>query len=233
MHKRFVLFGLLVVAFAALTSPALASNTNCSGTLVGTYDDVTVQQNDSCTLTAAATITGNVSVKQNAYFEADGTSIAGDIKGDKALTIFTHDGASAKKVEARDTFQVYLFDSSFSDNVKIEKTTQVVNLCGNTVGKDVEVKKSGQDILIGDPFTIDCAGNSIGGNLKVEENNTDVELILRGNSVGKDMKVKKNTGPSDKAVEGNTVGETLECKENAPPFTAAGNTAAEFKGGQC
>jgi hypothetical protein len=73
----------------------------------------------------------------------------------------------------------------------------------------------------------------VGHNLKVNENNTDVELIVRGNIVGNDMQVNKNKGPSDKAVESNTGGHRLECKENVAPFTASGNPGWEEKKGQC
>ncbi len=46
---------------------------------------------------------------------------------------------------------------------------------------DVEVTDSGIDILVGDPKTVDCAGNTVSkGDVEVNHNRADVEFVVRG-----------------------------------------------------
>ncbi len=208
-----------------------AWDATCNSVLVGgTYNDVTVPEDGICVLDGV-TVEGKVKVERNAYLEIDGGSVAKDVKADKALTVYVHDGAVIDHyLEAKQTQQLFAFDSTITDGkLKAEKTPfefGAVYVCGMTVQKgDIEVKKSGSDILIGDPLTQDCTGNSVlDGSVTIEDNRTDVELIVRGNSISKDLKVKDNKGPSEKAVESNTGGKTLECKGNESPFSASGNT---------
>jgi hypothetical protein len=103
------------------------------------------------------------------------------------------------------------------------------------VRRGVEVKRSGRDILIGDPQAVDCAGNVIGrGDLRVLNNSTNVELVVRGNKLRRgDLEVKGNTGTSEKFVQGNRGGRRLTCRGNANPFADSGNAGWDKKSGQC
>ena len=42
------------------------------------------------------------------------------------------------------------------------------------------------------------------GNVRVRDNVTDVELVVRGNRIRGNLRVSGNTGPSGKFVQGNT-----------------------------
>ena len=103
-----------------------------------------------------------------------------------------------------------------------------------TVQGSIEVERSARDILIGDPQAVDCAGNLVKrGDISVEDNFTDVELVVRGNRSSGGPQVKRNAGPADKFVQDNVVGDILSCKGNSTPFTASGNTGWNKAFGQC
>jgi hypothetical protein len=204
----------------------------CSEALTGiTTDDVLVPVNGSCTLTDS-TVSGNVFVSAGGFFQATGTDIAGRVKARDALTLFIDTGSTVgRSVSADGTAQVFVFNATVGE-IEVEGTTEVVQVCGTQVGDDVEVERSGFDILVGDPLAQDCAGNNVGDDVEVERNDAQIELVVRGNTIGDDLDVNRNTGPADKVVENNTGGGTLECFDNEAPFTAAGNVFAQVRG-QC
>ena len=236
MKKLFLAFGVMSVLVLAFASSAFAApNLNCTGVVVGgTYNDVTVPDNQACQLNGTI-VENNAKAKHNSYLEINGGSVGHDVTGDNSTTVYLHDGVTvANNVNTKKTQQALLFDSSAKGiNVNdTPKTFGQVNVCGMSVSADLVVQNSGSDILVGDPLTVDCAGNSVGDDLKVLKNQTDVELIVRGNSVNHDIQVNDNKGPSDKAVESNTAGHKIDCHGNQAPFTASANTAPEKKN-QC
>lgn len=232
------LLAVAVVAMLAMAPTASASGgtTTCNGTFTGaTFNNISVPTDGTCIL-IASDVNGSVFVGKRAYFEASATTIDGSVTGLFAGTIFLHDGTSVGgSVTGFLTQQIYLFDSSANNVTVIGSPTAdgIVNLCGNNVNRDVTVVFSGTDILIGDPLTIDCGGNTIGDDLYVVANKVEVELIVRGNTIGDDATVSYNKGPADKAVEGNIGGDRLSCKGNTSPFTAALNVGWNSKSGQC
>ena len=112
---------------------------------------------------------------------------------------------SVATVNANKTTQVFLFDGSVGGNVQAKSITGSgsghVQVCGMTIGKNVQIQKAGTDILVGDSLA-GCGGNTIGGNLQITNNFTDVELDVRDNTIAKNLTVSQNKGPSDKFVEG-------------------------------
>jgi hypothetical protein len=108
-------------------------------------------------------------------------------------------------------------------------------VCGITVQGGIEVEDSGRDILVGDPLADDCAGNVVKrGDVVIEDNDTDVELVVRGNTIKRgDLKVRHNTGSADKFVQDNVGGDDLSCKGNTANFTVSGNTGWDKRLGQC
>ena len=68
----------------------------------------------------------------------------------------------------------------------------------------------------------------------LEDNSTDVELVVRGNTVRRgDLVLRRNGGPSAKTVQGNTGRARLLCSGNAAPFAAVANTGWATALGQC
>jgi hypothetical protein len=100
---------------------------------------------------------------------------------------------------------------------------------------NINVERSGRDILVGDPLADGCPGNVVKrGDIEVEDNFTDVELVVRGNNIWRgDLDVKRNEGPSAKFVQNNEGGGRLDCRGNDAPFTASGNTGWDRMKGQC
>jgi hypothetical protein len=227
-----------VVSGLAATSTAAAADFQCAGTFTGqTFAKIVVPDNAVCTL-VGSTVTGDVKVMENAYFEANATSIQGSVKGSKALTIYAHDGSTiGKDVNVKQTSQLFLFDGDVDGNVQAKSSIQSfghVQICGMDIGRNVNVQKGGTDILVGDTLA-GCGGNSVGGNVLIQNNFTDVELVVRDNSISGKLTVSKNVGPSDKFVQGNTgSGKNIQCKNNGGPFAGSPNSGFVVKpGDQC
>ena len=188
----------------------------------------------TCTL-IDSTVAGDVRVGQAAYFEASNTDIGGTVKASNALTVYVHDGSTVGgSVRSYNTAQAFVFDSSVNDSIEVTRAEQT-NICGNTVATgDIRVNNSTRDILVGDPLTVGCSGNAVQqGDVKVEDNNDlDVELVIRGNTIFDDLEVIGNAGTAEKFVDANIGGDALRCFRNEVPFSATGNTSFDGSG-QC
>jgi hypothetical protein len=238
MRKLSIFPVVALIALLAISSPAAAGTKfQCEGVETGvTADHVVVPTDGACTLTGS-TVTGNVYVGRNAYFEATNTDIAGKVSAYRSQTVFINTGSTVGgSVRTDKTVQVFVFNATVGGDIDVNRTTEVVQVCGTTVTSgDVEITRSGLDLLFGDPATVDCAGNTVSeGNVEIEHNFTDVEFVVRGNTISiGDLEVNNNRGPVEKFVEDNTGGDELECFGNEEPFTAAGNTNWASQEGQC
>ena len=154
------------------------------------------------------------------------------------MTIFTHDGSTiGGNVKANSTTQVFLFDGSVGGSVQAGSSVTNdghVQVCGMTISKNVQIKKGGTDILVGDSL-VGCGGNTIGGDLQLTNNFTDVEFDVRDNTISGNLIASKNQGSSDKFVVNNTGGKKLQCDDNVAPFVGTPNSgwAAVKTGSQC
>ena len=228
-----LLAGVLVVAPAAQAS----SGSKCTATMSGKTikGDLVVPAGAACQL-INSTVRGDVRVRGGGYFQATNSTVRGDVKGKRSQTIFIEEGSTVKgDVDADRTSQVFLFDSAVSGSIAVQRADDKVNVCGMTVRKDVQIEHSGRDILVGDPQALDCAGNLVKrGSIQVEDNVTDVELVIRGNTIKRgDLDVKRNGGPAAKFVSSNVGGDRLACSSNSNPFTHLGNTGWNKRSGQC
>jgi hypothetical protein len=231
-------------------SPALAAGGTlaCNGTLTGSLSaGVVVPPNAVCVLTNA-TVPSDVNVEGNGYFEADNTKILGNVLGDHAETVYIHDGSRVGgKVETLGGAQLFVYNSAVNDDIRAENLTNKVEICGSTVssgGIDVEGLHAGgpgDEILIGDPLTAGCPGNTVGGGINVESNFTDVYFVIRGNALGSshplsrgNLSVTDNTGPSHKFVQssgGQTL--TLRCSNIGSPVVGGPSGTFWSIPGQC
>jgi hypothetical protein len=234
--------GLVAVAVTLLLATAAtasaAATRTCSGVQTGvTYrGDVLVPRGGTCTL-VNSTVRGDVKVLRGAYFQATRTIVREDVRSTEAQTVFVDTGSKVYgAVKAKRTIQVFVFNSTVTDDIEIERARQVAQVCGSAVRRgDLSVEHSGRDILVGDPEAEGCAGNTIRrGDLEVEDNFVDVELVVRGNTIRKgDLKVLKNKGPVPKFVEDNEGGDLLRCSRNSAPFFSSDNTRWDDERGQC
>jgi hypothetical protein len=247
MKKALCAFAVCAVASLAMTSSALANGgyhsppppTTCNGTLTGVTinNNVVVPDNGTCIL-IASTVNGNVSVKKHSYFEANASTINGSITSFRSTTVFVHDGTKSKSISAFLTQQVFAFDSTITSGsltvIGSPISNGQINSCGmNVQHGNINVFFSGSDILIGDPLTLGCAGNTVNGEVNVSANYVQVELVVRGNTISDDLALFFNRGPAGKFVEANVGGDELVCKGNSSPFTAAANVGWNQKKGQC
>jgi hypothetical protein len=198
--------------------------------------DLIVPAGAVCLLTRV-TVRGDVTVRAGGFLQATHTTVRGDARGRRAQTLFFDAGSKVYgNLVADRTAQVFLFESRVEGRIDVRQASGKVNVCGNTVRGDIHVsKRSGPDILVGDPLAIDCPGNVVKrGDIVLEDNATDVELIVRGNTLGHgDLEVRRNGGPSAKFVENNNGKGRLVCVGNAASFTASGNTGWARLLGQC
>jgi hypothetical protein len=238
MRKSFVLVGVAALALLALSSPASAHSTSCNGTLSGQTisGDLVVPDGAVCTI-VNTNVGDDVWVGENAFFQATGSHISDRVEGDRSQTVFIDTGTTVGgEVEANRTAQLFVYNSTIDGRVEAWRSSDKVQICGNTIDGKVQVHRSGPDILVGDPLTVGCAGNTVtnGHKVVVQDNFTDVELVVRGNKIqGGDLTVNDNSGPSDKFVQDNTGGDKLDCFGNEQPFTASGNTGWNDQRNQC
>ena len=252
LSKPLAALGVLSIVLLATASPAAARrhgkhrNGNlhqrhkafrCDGVFSGlTVRAVLVPADAACTLTDS-TVKGDVRVLDDAYFQATGTKLRQDVRGERAETIFVDTGSSVGgSIRATRTAQVFVFDSTVTGGISVKRASDKVQICGTTLRKgSIAVEKSGTDILIGDPLAVDCAGNLVKrGSIMVTRSFTDVEFTIRGNTISNgSLRITDNKGPSDKFIQSNAGGEALKCYGNGSPFTASGNTGWSQANGQC
>jgi hypothetical protein len=158
----------LLTAFASPT-PALAATT-CTSTFAGVtiQGNLTVPDGFRCLL-IDSTVTGNVTLGQSATFESYGTTIAGNLRGDGALTVSLEAGTVVKgNVTVSGTIDL-LFIGGIRVNGDVtltgNATPSTINIRESTIGGNLTF--SGNTSNFGAPFIQD---NTIGGNLRCEGN---------------------------------------------------------------
>jgi hypothetical protein len=212
--------------------------TECNSTEVQTgltaEGDLVVPDNGVCTIIGSK-VGGNVIVGKNAFFQATGSDITGDVRARKSTTLFLDTNTTVGgQVDARGVFEVFVFGISTGDAIEVRDAIDTVNICGNQVGDDIEVSYSKRDILVGDSVPeVGCAGNTVGNDIEIKRNWVDVELVVQANTVGDDLLVGDNRGPADKIVTNNTGGDRLACWGNDPLFTGSPNSGFASTEGQC
>jgi hypothetical protein len=229
-----VLMALLAIAPSADARRAAKCNRAVTGATV--KGDLVVPAGGACRL-KRVTVRGDLTVRAGGFLQATHTTVRGDARGRKAQTLFFDGGSRVKgDVVGESTVQVFVFGSTVGGRIEVRQAVGKVNLCGNTVQGDIHIsKRSGPDILVGDPLAVDCPGNVVKrGDILLEDNATDVELVVRGNTLKQgDLVLKRNGGPSAKTVQDNAGKGQLVCLGNAAPFAASGNSGWARLLGQC
>jgi hypothetical protein len=221
---------------AASTLPA-PNDVQCNSVLTGvSVRNVTVVPGSTCQL-VDSNVTGDVTALANSYFQAKHTTVQGNVQGKGAQTAFLEGGTKVRgSVRGSWVVQVFIFDTTVRGDITIDRASDQVFICGTKVERgSIVVKRSKRDILIGDPLSGGCRGNSVlRGDITVTGNSTDVELVVRGNRVRRgSLVVSGNTGPSDKIVHGNSGGKHIVCRANSQAFAASKNPQWKKASGQC
>ena len=227
---------MVTIAIAAAPPSAVAAqDVECSGVLTGvTARNVNVPRGGACIL-RSSTVAGRVFAPAASYFQATTTRIAGDVVGADAQTLFLDVGSSVRgSVRANRVAQVFVFGSRVRRNLRIDRATDQIYVCDSTIERgSVRVTWSSRDIVIGDPRSGECDGNTVRrGNMSVLWNTTDVQLVVSGNRFPRgNLIVAGNTGPSEKTVKDNFGGRHIACQQNAGRFRAFNNR--RWKSGSC
>jgi hypothetical protein len=233
---------LAVLAAAAMlvAAPAAsADDTQCTGAMTGTFDNVVVPENAECELTSSL-VRGNVKALPDSRLFADSNDIRGSVEGDKAdiVSIIDSDVIAAPSVVGGD---IQLKEGG---GPTVGLINSVARVCGTELPQgNIQVEKFGPPagagrfsfVLIGDDANCPGlgGGNTLGkGSIKVEENTITLSMGVDLNQVGGNLQVFKNTGPGFKTVNGNTGGGDLQCFDNSPTFIGVGNTFPKEEG-QC
>ncbi len=110
--------------------------------------------------------------------------------------------------------------------VEAAKSTLQSQLCGVSIGGNLQVQESGTPITIGSS-SLSCPGNTVTGNLTVSDNSATTAIY--NNTVGGSLTDQQNSKPTQ--VFFNHIAGTLSCS-NDTSITGGGNTAIK-KLGQC
>jgi hypothetical protein len=234
-----VLSGLVLTALLAITPAADARHAaQCKRTMTGATvkGDLIVPAGAACRL-VRVTVRGDINVRAGGFLQARHTTVRGDARGRRAQTLFFDRRSTLKgNLVAERTGQVFVFASTVGGRIDVRHAAGKVNICGNSIQGDIHIaQRSGPDILVGDPLAVDCPGNLVKqGDILLEDNATDVELVVRGNRLRRgDLELRRNGGPSAKTVQDNTGKGQLVCLGNAAPFASFGNIGWARLLGQC
>ncbi len=240
--KKLLVLGSVLCGILVMASPAAAHNYSgkpsltCDGIVTSvSVRDVNVPAGASCTLVDSI-VRNDVKVRAGSYFQATDTDIGGSIWSRDSQTVFVEAGSGVgDTIQTRNTAQVFVFGSFIGDEIDVSGASDETQICGNRVRWDIEVTGSQQNILVGDPDAVDCAGNRVlKGDIEIERNNTDVELVVAGNRIAQgDLEVLRNTGTSEKRVSDNRGGDKIDCRFNEAPFVSLNNTQFNDSEGQC
>lgn len=216
MKSLFLVAAVLSSCVALTTAPtALAADTPCVGTLVGTFENVVVPPRAFCTLHDSI-VHGNVEALKDSRLIMSNDLVGGRVEGDNASAVQVIDstvGGDIKIVGAHDgyfTAAVVMRSVLTNGNIEIEKGRFPF---GNWLVQTNEVAK---------------------GSITVEENGTLFTSVLTVNTfVAEDVRVLGNFGPALKIVAINRIGGNLRCEDNTEPFLSFGNVVGGTAEGQC
>jgi hypothetical protein len=188
-----------------------SSDTRCTGTLTGTFDNVVVPSGATCTL-QGATVNGNVNALENARLFVSATQVRGNVEGDKASVVQVTGGTVGGNIQIKE-------GNSPSDLGAAVTGGTVV-----TTG-DIQIEKMRTSRVLVSGARVEK------GNIQITENDASTSLEILGNTVAQNLQVFKNRG-GNKVVSSNTAGQAIQCKENTSPFTGGPNAAGETEA-QC
>jgi hypothetical protein len=194
MRRLLSLLVILAAAVAACAGSASAQTTNCVGTLfAGTYVNVDVPANMSCTLGSGGnvTVTGNVTVESGAMLLLGRSSLQsfavnGSLIGVNASTIALAPG-----------------------NITRVNILGSVHLTGTTRGVGlIKVSITGTLSILDSTWVVEVAGNTVGGSVLVQDNTSSGSFIsIEDNTIGGSLVCTGNTpAPSLEGESPNTVG---------------------------
>jgi hypothetical protein len=216
--KKMLYCALTAGFFFSLAASARAYT--CTGTLSGgTYTDILVPTNQTCTL-EGVTVTGNIVVQSGGslYFDPmNSSSASGNL-----ITV----GASL--VYLPRTYTGAIGGNVIAIGNGIPGTVAFNLLCPTKVSGNVAILDTANVYTYWE-FCTDSYSITVGGNFEFANNavSTTIEShTIRGNLLFND-----NTAGG--TISHNTIGGNLECSGNTPPPSGSGNIVSGAMLGQC
>ena len=242
-----VIATLMSITLLASLSPRLAhaDTTTCTGLLTGAHDNVVVPSGADCILLGAQ-VTGNVRVESAASLHAISlgpvsTTIGGNVHGIHSrfvLLQFQTQVGGNLHIHGGDAGTTSGFDilTSIGGNAQIELNAGKTFVDAAIVGGQLHIMRNSG--------CIEAEFNTVGGNVRVEDNiiplvsvcplgNVPGGMSVTGNMVSGNLMVLRNTGDGVKQVAGNTVAKKLTCRDNDPTFVGGPNPTSPTTEGQC
>jgi hypothetical protein len=183
-------------------------------------------------------VEGNVIVHPGAFCIALDSRIKGNvIVLPDAIGYHQHRGRTEGNIQADfPVLDIRVLDVEFvGGDIQINRTRPGTagGICRSQINGSIQLKQNQGtvDIGIGFPFDVCTGGNTINGDIKVEESGPGAVHRINMNQVNGNLQYFKNTGATG-TILNNQIKGNLQCKENVPPPVSAGNTA-QSKEGQC
>jgi len=195
---------ILAVGLVLAAGPASAQTTICTGTLAaGTYTNVNVPRNASCTIGSPVTITGNV-------IAASGASLM------TATGLVTPPGVHISgNVVSEDALTVTLAAVTVGGNVALQGTVGEVEVVATSISGNLQISGTSAGPIFAE-------SNTVTGSVVVDNNATAGALSNRidDNTIGGNLVCMSNTPPPTDIVV-------------IPPPTPRPNAVGGNKVGQC
>jgi hypothetical protein len=186
------------------------SGTSCNGVYSGSFSgNISVSNGQSCIFLSGG-VSGNVTVN-GGVFSLRNTSVGGNVQATGGTLSVGPGSTITGDLEVQN----------------VRSGTVLNEVCGATVKGNVGFQNNGVGAQIGSATPSSCGGNTISGNLQVQNNTAPT--TIDGNRVGGNLQDQNNTALTQ--VFGNTVTGNLQCQNNST-ITGGGNTAKQ-KQGQC
>jgi hypothetical protein len=184
----------------------------CTSSVTGTFQNVIVPEQATCTLTNAI-VSANILAKAGASVFVLSTTTGGNIDGVEAAVVHVRAGRVGGSIHAVDG------QSPGASGVRIYGGTVL------TQGNITIQKMNTGTIAVTD-------ARLLKGNIQIQENQISGRLDVLRNVVAQNLEVFVNSGAGSKTVANNRVSQKLSCKDNTAPFTGRPNQAGSVEG-QC
>jgi hypothetical protein len=179
-------------------------------------------------------VKGNVIVLPGAFCIAFDSQIFGNvIVLPDAVGYHQHRGRIEGNVQAdMPQLDVRILDVRYvGGDIQISRTRPGTagGICRSFINGDIQLKQNSGtvDIGVGFPFDVCVGGNTINGDILVEESRGAVHRIVQ-NQLNGNLQYFKNVGTVG-VITANVMKGNLQCKENAPPPVQAGNVAQSIE----
>jgi hypothetical protein len=207
--------------FTVSANAGKLNGSNCNGEYNGTYNgNLTVSAGQTCIFTNGG-VTGNLTQKAGTVVLGNNSFVNGNLQMNAgSLTVSNSSVGGSLQITGASSFMI-------GAGVTIAGSLQIQSLpvaagtdqvCGSNVKGSLTLQNSGAAVQIGSGSG--CAGNSVGGNLLVQ-NNTAATTI-DSNTVGGNLTDQNNTAAT--TIDSNTVGGNLTDQNNTAATTIDSNT---------